>query len=83
MYFNKIHLINTPYFIIVSKIIAMQARETPELSNSSIIKPRDVIHCLSLRCICQFPTHNMSCILCLPFIKIIIHADDVLNGPVL
>ena len=23
----------------------------PELSNGSIIKPRDVIHCLSLRCI--------------------------------
>ena len=23
----------------------------PELRNSSIIKPRDVIHCLSLRCI--------------------------------
>ena len=51
----------------------------PELRNSSIIKPRDVIHCLSLRCICQFPTHNMSCLLCLPFIKIITHANNVHN----
>ena len=50
-----------------------------EVRNSSIIKPRDVVHCLSLRCICPFPTHNMSCILCLPFIKIITHANDVLN----
>ena len=51
----------------------------PELRNSSIIKPRDVIHCLSPRCICQFPIHNMSCTLCLPFIKIIAHANDILN----
>ena len=30
------------------------------------------------RYICQFPTHIMSCILCLPFIKIITHANGVL-----
>ena len=64
-----------------SLLLRWEQGKQPELSNSSIIKPRDVIHCLSLRCIYiyQFPTHNMSCILCLPFIKIIIHANDVLN----
>ena len=60
-------------------IIFIEQGKQPELCNSSIIKPRDVIYCWSLRCICQFPTHNMSCILCSTFIKIITHANDVLN----
>ena len=28
---------------------------------------------------CLFPAHNMSCILCLPFIKFIAYANDVLD----
>ena len=67
----------TSFFLYIS-LLCEQGKQ-PELRNSSIIKLRDVIHCLSPRCICQFPTHNMSCTLCLPFIKIITHANDVLN----
>ena len=65
----------TPFFL---SLLCEQGKQ-PELRNSSIIKPRDVIHCLSPRCICQFPINNMSCTLCEPFIKIITHANDVLN----
>ena len=65
-------------FFFLLLLLCVQGKQ-PELRNSSIIKPRGVIHSLSLRCICQFPTHNISCILCLSFIKIITHANDVLN----
>ena len=34
-----------------SLLLRWEQGKQPELSNSSIIKPRDVIHCLSLRCI--------------------------------
>ena len=64
------------FFLLLLLLLCQQGKQ-PELCNSSIIKPRNVIHCLSLRCKYQFPTHNMSCILCLPFIKIITHANDV------
>ena len=67
----------TSFFFI--SLLCEQGKQ-PELRNSSIIKPRDVIHCLSPKCICPiFPIHNISCTLCLPFIKIITHANDVLN----
>ena len=60
-------------------LLCEQRKQPQSGTNSSIIKSRDVIHCLSLGCICQFPTHNMSCILCLPLINIITHANDALN----
>ena len=37
--------------IFLKLLLGWEQGKQPELRNSSIIKPRDVIHCLSLRCI--------------------------------
>ena len=53
----------------------------PELRNSNIIKPRDLIHhvCHLDVYVYFLLTIIMSCILRLPIIKIITYANDVLN----
>ena len=39
------------FYLLLFILLLCEQGKQPELCNSSIIKPRDVIHCLSLRCI--------------------------------